>query len=76
MRLQGGGLFDFDGHGTALVNVGDSAAAAWLAGVLQRNVLGDANASGWMADFGEGYPLMERADRPARTASFPAHGLP
>jgi alpha-glucosidase len=71
VRLQGGGLFDFDGHGTALVNVGDSAAAAWLAGVLQRNVLGDANASGWMADFGEGYPPDGAGGSPSAHGEFP-----
>ena len=74
VRLHSGELFDYDGQGTALVNVGDPAAAAWLAGVLQRNVLGEggANASGWMADFGEGFPPAAAGALPSAHGLFPA----
>jgi len=74
VRVQGSGeLFDYDGRGTALVNAADPAAAAWLAGVLQRNVLseGGANASGWMADFGEGLPPTALGASPGAHGGYP-----
>lgn len=63
----------WDFGGAALVNLTMTDAASWYSTIIQDNILSPtgANASGWMADFGEGFPINSSLGQRAH-GSFPA----
>ncbi len=51
--------FQYPGNTAYLVDLGNPKAAAWLEGIMQRELVGS-GFDGWMADFGEELPIGAR----------------